>query len=344
MAFEERENDRLQSIGLAKKQAIDNATTDWGIKFAKATPDQRLSLIEEARDSEEIDVDGEDGSLSPEQMDFANNIMLFKSLGKDTFNALISPKGKEKEKTAHEKDFDTYIKLKETNPEQARVFGAASGFIKDDKKRLFKIADGVKYFSDGTEKPVGDDEPVKSEDMKESVSHKKALSIIDKAREGQLKNAGFALTLNDGLNVVNGMIDNGYDPMSASWVNKYLAGTTLGNLSMTEEDQIFSGSVEQMINAIARRETGAAITEFEKKDFFNRYMPVAGDKPARIKQKRSALQRQFKSIRGQSGSVYDAVRVTQQMGDDAEITQADYDKLPQGAEYKLGGKTYIKGQ
>ena len=33
------------------------------------------------------------------------------------------------------------------------------------------------------------------------------------------------------------------------------------------------GAIDEMINAIARRETGAAITEFERKDFFSRYMP-----------------------------------------------------------------------
>lgn len=218
--------------------------------------------------------------------------------------------------TATGKDFAQYTDLLTTDPEGAKQFGMAAGFINDKPKRLFQVKkndDGstTKYFSDGTESVVPADAKVKTPDMKSAMSQEQAIKVIDKAKEGQLKNAGFALTLNDGLENVNNMIDKGYDPMSAAWVNKYLAGTTLGNLAMSAEDQTFVGSTEQMINAIARRETGAAITDFEKKDFFNRYMPTAGDKPARIKQKREALERQFKSIRGQSGSVYDAIRISQ---------------------------------
>ena len=219
-------------------------------------------------------------------------------------------------KTATGSDFAQYKELLVTDPEGAKQFGTAAGFINDKPKRLFQIKkndDGstTKYFSDGTESVVPADAKVKTPDMKSAISQEQAIKVIDKAKEGQLKNAGFALTLKDGLENVNNMIDKGYDPMSAAWVNKYLSGTTLGNLAMSAEDQTFVGSTEQMINAIARRETGAAITDFEKKDFFNRYMPTAGDKPARIKQKREALERQFKSIRGQSGSVYDAIRISQ---------------------------------
>lgn len=222
--------------------------------------------------------------------------------------------------TATGKDFAQYTDLLTTDPEGAKQFGTAAGFINDKPKRLFQVKkndDGstTKYFSDGTESVVPADAKVKTPDMKSAMSQEQAIKVIDKAKEGQLKNAGFALTLNDGLENVNSMIDKGYDPMSAAWVNKYLAGTTIGNLAMSADDQVFVGSTEQMINAIARRETGAAITDFEKKDFFNRYMPTAGDKPARIKQKREALERQFKSIRGQSGSTYDAIRLTQGLND-----------------------------
>ena len=46
------------------------------------------------------------------------------------------------------------------------------------------------------------------------------------------------------------------------------------------------GAIDEMINAIARRETGAAITEFERKDFFSRYMPIRqGDSKSRFNPK-----------------------------------------------------------
>ena len=247
-------------------------------------------------------------------------------LNPEDYAGQINKPVKETAKTATQKDFSQYQKLKGEDPIAAKEFGKAAGFIDDGKKRLFQVKknkDGTttKYFSDGTEQIAPATEKVKTKDMKSPMSQDQAIKIVDKAKEGQLKNAGFALTLNDGLNTINSMISKGYDPMSASWVNKYLAGTTAGNLIMTPEDQTFVGSVEQMINAIARRETGAAITAFEKEDFFNRYMPVAGDSKARINQKKSALERQFKSIRGQSGSVYDAIRVSQGIDDQAKQPQ-----------------------
>ena len=225
-------------------------------------------------------------------------------------------------KTATQKDFAEYQNLLQTNPEGAKQFGTKAGFIATDKpKRLFQVKkndDGTttKYFSNGDEETVSPKANVKTPDMRAPMNQVQAMKIIDKAKEGQLKNAGFALTMNDGISQMNSMEAQGYDPTSAAWVQTYLAGTTAGNLAMSEQDQQYVGAVEQMINAIARRETGAAITEFEKKDFFNRYMPAAGDKPARIKQKKAALERQFKSIRGQSGSTYDAIRVSQGMQPD----------------------------
>lgn len=235
-------------------------------------------------------------------------------------------------RTATQKEFEQYQQLKESDPNAAAEFGRSSGFLSDKTKRLFQVKrndDGTttKYYSDGSEDTVPATEKVKTDDMKSMMSADQAIKIVDKAKEGQLKNAGFALTLNDGLTQTKSMIDKGYDPTSASWVNKYLAGTTIGNLAMTEEDQVFVGAVEQMINAIARRETGAAITEFERKDFFNRYMPVAGDKPSRIKQKQKALERQFKSIRGQSGSVYDAIRLTQGMTNNDPVKTVNWADL-----------------
>ena len=166
-------------------------------------------------------------------------------------------------------------------------------------------------------------EKLESEEMEKAVSVDEALDILDKAKETQSKTGGFALTMKEGLDLVDDLATKGYDPSNAAWINKYLGGTSIGNLVLNEDDQIFLGAVEQIINAIARRETGAAITEFERKDFFNRYFPQPGDKKKRLKQKRDALQRQFNAIRGQSGRVYDALRVV------GGIDKAQQVKAPQ---------------
>ncbi len=309
-----QEQQRTQAgLDAQQRQQSMQATNEFDAMLLNATPEQLPQLIEQAKANPLIDFDEEDAAMGLPQMKVGASLRLsanapeyFKTLQEKSDDNL----------TPKQRDFNTYKKLKEESPEEAKAFGRATGFLEDSNKRLFKIVDGVKYFSDGTEEAVKTTDKIKSPDMRKPMSYDQAVGIVDKAKEGQLKNAGFALTLNDGLKNIDSMIAEGYDPMSAAWVNKYLSGTTIGNLAMSADDQKFVGSVEQMINAIARRETGAAITAFEKEDFFNRYMPVAGDKPERVKQKRDALERQFKSIRGQSGSVYEAVRTTQGFNDD----------------------------
>lgn len=199
---------------------------------------------------------------------------------------------------------------------------------KPKSKTLKEVSGGVKYYTDGSEEPIGGDEGVTNPKTGKRFTVQQSQSVLAGAKEFQLKNGGFAVTLDDGLTNIDRMYKEGYNPKNATWVNEVFGDGTLPSRTLLkEEDQVFFGHVDQMINAIARRETGAAITEFERKDFFNRYMPRAGDKPKRIKQKRDALERQFKSIAGQSGGVYEALKIT---GEDKQ------------AEPEVGAGTVIK--
>ncbi|CAH0528412.1 hypothetical protein CTH30272_02096 [Allocatenococcus thiocycli] len=203
------------------------------------------------------------------------------------------------------------------------------------KPTLKEVSGGVKYFSDGSEAPIGNGESVANPVTGKRFTPAQAQSVLAEAKEFQLKNGGFAVTLDSGLNTIDRMYSEGYDPSKAAWVDAAFGGGSVSNLLKTPEDQIFMGAVDEMINAIARRETGAAITEFERKDFFNRYMPRPGDSKKRLDQKRNSLERQLKSIAGQSGGVYEALKVT---GDDT------YYK-PQQAEPQEEQKTaYSEGQ
>lgn len=238
------------------------------------------------------------------------------------------------------KNFNEYQRLKSIDPDAAKKFGRSAGITGKDEKRIFQIKsnpDGTvtKYYSDGSEDISKPNEKVKAPDMKNAMTPIQARRIVDKAKEGQLKNAGFAMTLKNGLDTMNEKISEGYDPTNASWVNSFLAGTVPGNIIMSEDDQVYVGAVESMINAIARRETGAAITDFEKKDFFNRYMPTAGDTAKRTAQKKKALESQFKSIRGQSGSTYDAIRLTQGLSEDKPTQEIELKVKPKKIEGKV---------
>ncbi|AUS00456.1 coil containing protein [Vibrio phage 1.275.O._10N.286.54.E11] len=182
---------------------------------------------------------------------------------------------------------------------------------KGKAKKLKEVSGGVKYYEDGTEEPIGGNESVTNPKTGKRFTKQQGQAVLADAKEFQLKNGGFAVTLDDGLTKIDQMYKEGYDPSKAAWISSVFGDGTLPSRTlMSADDQVFFGSIDQMINAIARRETGAAITEFERQDFFNRYMPRSNDKPKRIKQKRDALERQFKSIAGQSGGVYEALKIT----------------------------------
>ncbi len=322
--FEQRELQNRARLGAEAAERSKQKMTDFAMRVKGSTPESLEALLQEALADPEIDFDEEDFQMAASGNLVPFDFVLLNNMGEGTYKQLYG--GVDDTRTSNQKDFDEYLRLKETDPEAAREFGIGAGFIKPGEKRLFKVIrnpDGTttKYYSDGSEDVVSSSKKVKTPDMKAEVSQDQALSIIDKAKEGQLKNGGFALTLNDGLENIDSLYAKGYDPTTAAWVAKYLDGTTVGNLVLDADDQTFLGSVEQMINAIARRETGAAITAFERKDFFNRYMPAPGDTEQRKRQKRDALERQFKSIRGQSGRVYDALRVSQGM-DEQETQEA----------------------
>lgn len=184
------------------------------------------------------------------------------------------------------------------------------------KPKLKEVKGGVKYFDDGTEQPIGSGEGVKNPVTGKEMTPEQADSTLSEAKEFQLKNGGFAVTLADGLGTIDRLYAQGYDPTKAAWTESAFGSGVVSNLIRDEKDQVFVGAIDQMINAIARRETGAAITDFERKDFFNRYMPKAGDTKKRVKQKRDALERQLKSIAGQSGGVFEALTIT---GGDDEL-------------------------
>lgn len=180
------------------------------------------------------------------------------------------------------------------------------------KPKLKEVKGGVKYYDDGSEELIGTGEEVTNPVTGKKTTPERAEATLADAKEFQLKNGGFAVTLADGLGTIDRMYAQGYDPTTAAWTEAAFGSGVVSNLIRSEEDQVFTGAIDQMINAIARRETGAAITEFERKDFFNRYMPKAGDSKKRVKQKRNALERQLKSIAGQSGGVFEALTISGQ--------------------------------
>lgn len=210
---------------------------------------------------------------------------------------------------------------------------------KDVKRKLFKVAanpsgEVVKYYSDGTEEIAGGDEKVKDPSMRRKMSYNQATRLIDSAKEGPKKAAGFASRIRDSIDGMDKLIDTGLDPQKAALINKALGTGLMGNLNLSAAEQEYMTHANDALYAILRPETGAAITDQEIIGYSRMYLPQPGDKPGTIKLKKQKMENQFKALRTNAGSVYEAGRIYGQ-GDQPQQTQQvqqaqqDYSQLPQ---------------
>lgn len=255
----------------------------------------------------------------------------------------LNPNQQQGRSTSAIKNQQYYNELKKEDPEAAEQFASSAGLTTGEgggKKRMFKVIENddgslLKIFADGTEEETSPNVKIKTDDMKKATSIKQAYNVLDKAKEHSLKNGGFAINMQNGLNTMKKLDAQGFKPKKIAMVQTYLAHGSLGNYIMSSDEQLYAGAIESMINSIARRESGAAIGEEETQRFFRRYMPQAGDSEPRIKQKRNSLETQFKSIRGQSGRVYDALRITMGLDSDKpgqkEVVTGKKEEAPQSA-------------
>lgn len=166
-----------------------------------------------------------------------------------------------------------------------------------------------------------------------------------KFTEVQAKTGGFANRVEASNKIAGDLEDTlGFDATSISEAIKG-AVPGFGNILSSEDRQVYNQAKLDFITAVLRLESGAAIApkEFEKED--KKYFPQPGDKPKVIANKRKARERQFRILKGGSGGAYEAMRSQiDEPADTAtgEMTQEQYSKLPSGATYTYGGKTYRK--
>jgi hypothetical protein len=149
--------------------------------------------------------------------------------------------------------------------------------------------------------------------------------IINRATEGQLASASFASRVKASNEI---MLDlekkEGFDPTSLQ--ASLFSSVKGGNIVLTEDQQLYQQAKEDVITAILRKESGAAIgvDEFAKED--KKLFPQLGDKPAVLIQKQKARQRAFKNLSNQSKGVFDAQQAAQQVAQQVAAGQ----ELPEG--------------
>lgn len=81
----------------------------------------------------------------------------------------------------------------------------------------------------------------------------------------------------------------------------------LGNFAQTPERQMYYQAQREFINAIKRKESGAAVSESEVEDYAQTYFPQPGDDQKVIAQKRRARDRAIAGLKAQAGGAWKQV-------------------------------------
>ncbi|WP_282365633.1 hypothetical protein [Pseudomonas sp. PS02290] len=82
-----------------------------------------------------------------------------------------------------------------------------------------------------------------------------------------------------------------------------VGNSSLANSLVSSERQRAEQSGSEYLNALLRKDSGAALTQEEKDIYGKTYLPQSGDSPEVIKQKEAARTRSLQSIRGGLGNV-----------------------------------------
>ncbi|TQX87147.1 MULTISPECIES: hypothetical protein [unclassified Rhizobium] len=119
----------------------------------------------------------------------------------------------------------------------------------------------------------------------------------------------------------------------------------MGPVVTSEGYQLANNSKQEMIRALLRKESGAAIGKDEYRSADQTYFPQPNDPPAVIKQKKDMREQAIKTLKiGVPDSVISSIDGSGKQGapSGTVTTKADYDALPSGAVFTRNGKQFRK--
>lgn len=120
-----------------------------------------------------------------------------------------------------------------------------------------------------------------------------------KLTDDQTKAAGFTDRTVASDKIINDLTTAGYSP---SMYTDEIAESKLGNkFALTGQGQQFVQAKRDFVNAILRRESGAAISQSEFENANKQYFPQSGDKPETIQQKADNRQLAIQSLKRSAG-------------------------------------------
>lgn len=229
--------------------------------------------------------------------------------------------------TSAMQNYSQYAQMLKSDPEGAKAFAQAAG-INPDQKKLFKVEtmpDGsvMKYYADGTEEKGKASDPISDANMRKPLTVREADGILSKASEGSKQAAGFAMRVEDGLSGMKQLIDTGQvSPQRAAFISARLGDGMIANSALSPAEQSYLLHARDTVNAVLRKDTGAAITADETKEYANLYLPQPGESDAALKVKNKKLENRFKTFRGESGLSYEAMKVSSKAYDAQDAASA----------------------
>ena len=122
-----------------------------------------------------------------------------------------------------------------------------------------------------------------------------------KLTETQEKARGFAQRMAGDVPLVEGLLAGGYEPgfkdfsLKMATLNNPLA-SAYTEKGMSEEGRQFFNASSKIVNAILRKESGAAITEYEWARAFADWLPRPGDSPEERNRKAANLRAEMDSM------------------------------------------------
>lgn len=148
-----------------------------------------------------------------------------------------------------------------------------------------------------------------------------------KLSDDQAKAAGFAQRTQASHDIINNLSTNGYAP---SMLTDELGDSKLGNRTLSDQGQQFVQAKRDFVNALLRRESGAAISQSEFDNANKQYFPQPGDKPGTLIQKAQNRELAIQSLRLSAGAGGRAALGAAP----APVSNAQHLSTPQAAEIK----------
>ncbi|HHR6170835.1 TPA: phage DNA ejection protein [Providencia alcalifaciens] len=225
--------------------------------------------------------------------------------------------------TSAMQNYSQYAQMLKTDPEGAKAFAQAAG-IDSTNKKLMKVEkndDGsvTKYYTDGSEEAGSLSQPIKDDGMRKPMSVVQADTILGKASEGAKQAAGFAMRVKEGQDAMKTLIDSGsVSPARAAFISQNLGDGMVANTALSPAEQTYLVHARDVTNAILRKDTGAAITQPEMIEYGKMYLPQPGDSAKALETKAKKIDARFKTLRGESGLVYEAMNVSSKAYDASE--------------------------